>query len=233
MAIYTAQDNASTSRNDSEAHCIWYGECNKKGLTKQNCPYDGPPKLLNNSDAIHTLSSWCPHLVPDLNSAVSTCCDVNQITTFSTNIELAASLLKRCPSCMMNLAKHLCDFTCGPKQSNYMEVVSVKNNSNGQSYIDEVNLYITNDYLNGTFSSCKQVSVPSGGSLALDLMCGLWGAAKCSPMRWFSYMGDANNPFVPFQINYKNVSGPVNHTDHTFEPLNPQVTPCSQPFDVS
>lgn len=76
-----------------------------------------------------------------------------------------------------------------------------------------------------------QVSVPSTGQLALDLMCGDWGASRCSPAKWFKYMGDAeNNPYVPFQINYvaQNNSELVNG----YIPLDPKVTPCSEALDV-
>lgn len=215
---------------------MWYGECNvtPTGLT-QYCPYDGPPKVLNDTTALETLSKWCPHLIPDPSQTINACCDSAQLATFSKNIELAANFLKRCPSCMMNLARHLCDFTCGKDQSNYMKIVETQNNTKGKEYITAIDLFITNDYLEGTYKSCKQVSVPSSGQLALDLMCGNWGASKCSAMRWFQFMGTAGdtNPFVPFQINYLNSTGPVNKDGKKYEPLNPQVTPCSKAFDVS
>lgn len=175
--------------------------------------------------------------MPDSETPIDTCCDSEQIATFANSIKLAANFLKRCPSCMMNLVRHLCDFTCSPQQSNFMEIVATKDNgtlTNG-TYITEVNLYVTNDYLNGTYGSCKQVSVPSTGQLALDLMCGSWGAAKCTPLRWFTFMGQfgPGNPFVPFQINYKNASVPTTHNKTTYYPMNPPITPCSQAFDVS
>ncbi len=63
-------------------------------------------------------------------------------------------------------------------------------------------------------------------------MCGSWGASKCSPMRWFEYMGDhANNPFVPFQINYLPRKSP--DVQDEMKPLNLKVIPCSQPINVS
>ena len=89
-------------------------------------------------------------------------------------------------------------------------------------------MYITNKYLNGTYNSCNKVSVPSTGQLALDLMCGEWGASRCSPRRWFDFMGDATNPYVPFQITYK----AVDQKEDDFEPMNPMITPCSKPLDV-
>lgn len=77
-------------------------------------------------------------------------------------------------------------------------------------YIDGIDVYITNKYMEGTFKSCSKVSVPSTGQLALDIMCGEWGASRCTALRWFHYMGDAeNNNYVPFQITYVNTDDPV------------------------
>jgi len=96
-------------------------------------------------------------------------------------------------------------------------------------YIDAIDMYITNRYLEGTFNSCSKVSVPSTGQLALDLMCGEWGASRCTPSKWFYFMGDAeNNIYVPFQITYRNTDGPVG----PFVPLDPPITPCSKPLNV-
>jgi len=99
-----------------------------------------------------------------------------------------------------------------------------------EKYIDEIDIYITDDYLSGAYNSCKHVIYPSTGQLALDLMCGEWGASKCSPTRWFGSMGDSNNPFVPFQINYlpQNLSS----SNDEIKPLNPKVVPCNQSVDV-
>lgn len=58
---------------------------------------------------------------------------VFQINILNKNIELAASFLKRCPSCLQNLVQHLCDFTCSDQQSDFIEVISSqKNNKTGQ-----------------------------------------------------------------------------------------------------
>lgn len=73
--------------------------------------------------------------------------------------------------------------------------------------------------------------MPSTGQLALDLMCGSWGASRCSPAKWFHYMGDAaGNAFVPFQIDYiaQNSTNPVG----PFVPVDPQVIPCSKALNV-
>jgi Niemann-Pick C1 protein len=97
--------------------------------------------------------------------------------------------------------------------------------------VTEIDLHITEQYMSATFNSCRQVSVPSTGQLALDLMCGSWGSSKCSPTRWYTFMGDASgNPFVPFQINYRahNSTLPI---DNDLTPLDPKVVPCSESID--
>lgn len=151
---------------------------------------------------------------------------------FNDNIRLAANLLNRCPSCMNNLARHICEFTCSPVQSNFINVLKIgKNPKNNRSYVDEIDVHITEQYLVGTYNSCKNVQFPSSGQLALDLMCGDYGAARCSPMNWFSFMGNAEgSPFVPFQINYR----PHNSTANvdSFTPVNPRVVPCNESIDV-
>ncbi|EFN76828.1 NPC intracellular cholesterol transporter 1 isoform X4 [Harpegnathos saltator] len=207
---------------DDGDHCVWYGEC-YMDFHKKNCPYDGPAKLLE-PEGQKLLAKHCPHLLVDNGKGINTCCDVKQLVTLDSNINIASNFLKRCPSCLDNLVKHICDFTCAVNQSKFMNITE-KARANDVEYINGVDVYITNKYLEGTFNSCNKVSLPSTGLLALDLMCGDWGASRCTALKWFHFMGDAaNNAYVPFQITYVNTDGPVN----SFEPLDPQVTPCNK-----
>ena len=82
--------------------------------------------------------------------------------------------------------------------------------------------------MNGTFNSCNKVSVPSTGQLALDMMCGEWGASRCSAKRWFDFMGDASSVYVPFQITYK----AVDQEEDGFQPMDPEIIPCSKALNV-
>ncbi|XP_012153850.1 Niemann-Pick type C-1a isoform X6 [Megachile rotundata] len=205
-------------------HCIWYGECYKdEFLHKKNCHYIGPPKPLDN-EGQEILAKNCPHLINDSGNGINTCCDTNQLKTMDSNIKLAANFISRCPSCLDNLVKHFCEFTCSTKQSTFINVTDIQTN-NGIEYVNKIDVFITNKYLEGTFNSCSKVSVPSTGQLAMDLMCGVWGASRCTPLKWFHYMGDAeNNAYVPFQITYINTDEPVG----SFTPVDPVVTPCSK-----
>ncbi|CAD6208835.1 GSCOCG00010663001-RA-CDS [Cotesia congregata] len=212
--------------NAEEGHCIWYGQCHTDQMGRsQNCYYTGEAKPLNGS-GLEILARNCPHM---MSNDVRTCCDVNQLETFDTNIKLAANFLARCPSCLDNLVKHLCEFTCSPKQSLFMNATQIEvNEDTNNTYVNAVDVFITNKYLQGTFTSCKKVSIPSLGQLALDVMCGDWGASRCTAERWFTFMGDSNNPYVPFQINYNGTDGKVG----PFIPMDPEVTPCSKALNV-
>lgn len=77
-----------------------------------------------------------------------------------------------------------------------------------------------------------KVPMPSTGKLVFDMICGVGDALRCSPTKWFTYMGDAANKlYVPFQITY--VQHQTNTTDNGITPLNPKTTPCHQAVNVS
>ncbi|KAG5682988.1 hypothetical protein PVAND_012302 [Polypedilum vanderplanki] len=230
FSLVFGQATTTTSSTDNEGHCVWRGIC-ATDPQKKNCAYDGKALPLD-KEGITELQEWCSHLMPNSNnSTVLTCCDIEQLKEFNSQIKLAAAILNRCPSCMKNLARHICDFTCSPHQSDFIKVkkTGISEDTN-KTYVDEIDIYITEKYFNGTYDSCKNVIYPSSGQLALDLMCGSWGASKCSPARWFGYMGDAvNNPFVPFQINYLPQDSSSRNDD--IKPLDSKVVPCNQPVD--
>lgn len=72
---------------------------------------------------------------------------------------MAAGFLKRCPSCLKNLVQHLCEFTCSPTQSDFVHVKSIEvNKVTKKEYVTEVDLHVSEEYINGTYDSCKQVS---------------------------------------------------------------------------
>lgn len=145
--------------------------------------------------------------------------------------------------------KVICEFTCSPRQSTFIDVVETRINQETNSkttfycesynsnffptetFVNAIDLYITEQYVIGSYDSCKNVQFPSSGQLGLDLMCGPWGADKCSPLRWFGFMGDATMEVVPFQINYKIQNSTEKVGD--FSPLNPKIVACNASVDVS
>lgn len=88
------------------------------------CPYNGPPKPIDSSGQ-ELLAKHCPHLLVDNGNGINTCCNTKQLVILDANIQLASNFLKRCPSCLDNLVKHFCDFTCSVNQSKFINVTEI------------------------------------------------------------------------------------------------------------
>ncbi|XP_030246548.1 NPC intracellular cholesterol transporter 1-like [Drosophila navojoa] len=179
-------------------------------------------------DGLKLLTERCSFLLQA--ETKNFCCDVDQVKILNENIKLAAAILERCPSCMTNLARHICELTCSPDQSKFSRAAATKTNDKGDLYVTSLDLHVTEEYINKTYKSCSQVSVPQTGQLALDLMCGAYPASRCSPTKWFNYMGDANNIYVPFQITY--IQHSTNSTKNGITPINPKTTPCNESVNI-
>uniref|UniRef100_A0A2H8TMY4 Niemann-Pick C1 protein n=1 Tax=Melanaphis sacchari TaxID=742174 RepID=A0A2H8TMY4_9HEMI len=209
----------STRANDT---CIWYGECEENYGLHYNCPYNGPPKPMTDPKSIEVLKTWCPDFIQDHSKdgqTLNTCCGVDQLLTLSTNIVQAANFLHRCPSCMRTFGRFICELVCSPTQSRFMNVTKLTKTGNS---IKELDFYISDSYMQGVYDSCKSVTNPATGGLAMDLLCS--GALHCSAHKWFRYLG--KNPYLSFVINYI----PVVKTDNRQHFVGP-VIPCNQSVD--
>lgn len=215
---------------DEAGQCIWYGQCYtdpKNGKIK-NCLKRIDPPVLNDPTGLAILAKRCPYLYNGNGTPVPTCCDTKQLQAMDTSLQLAEGILKRCTSCVKNLIRHICEFTCSTKQSKFIDPVTLLLNPNNETYIDEMDVYIHTDYVNETYESCHQVVMPASGGLALGSMCIPYGAENCSPERWFGFMGNAEeSDFVPFQINYIITSEDID----SFSPLQIETKSCSERYD--
>lgn len=199
---------------------MWYEQCLQEPEIK-NCRYDGPPQLVTQEAGMAILRDRCPHLINESNlqkttknliflktfkfidGEAYTCCDLTQMTSMDANIQMAAGLLLRCPSCYRNLLQQICAFSCAPNQQDFMRVVDErplpgsefcftwthvhcfanKNCQPDKSAVYEVDVFLSGKYMNATYNACKEVIMPSTGQLALDASCGIWGAKQCTPQR--------------------------------------------------
>ena len=89
-----------------------------------NCKYQGPPKPMINEADLSLLKLLCPHLYNGTDTV--TCCDTAQLHRFNEDFSLPRQLMSRCPACFRNFRSFLCDFTCGPQQSEYLTIVQEK-----------------------------------------------------------------------------------------------------------
>lgn len=159
IADDTGGGGGTAPARTGDGTCVWYGVCNVQGSpslqTSQYCPYNKTAKPVDDRTR-DLLQVWCKHLLVD--DAV-TCCDAQQVDVLNQNVKLAANFLARCPSCMANLVRHMCDFTCSPQQSKFMEIKATEMNAEtNKEYITSIDLHITGQYMNGTYDSCSAVS---------------------------------------------------------------------------
>ncbi|CAG4956215.1 unnamed protein product [Parnassius apollo] len=165
------------------------------------------------------IQKYCPAIA----AGGKTCCNSEQLENLADKIRIAENILARCPACFDNFVQHVCGMTCAPDQSNFLKVVKLSPYNATNQQIEELDYHLSTTYMNNTFDSCRQVQMPSSNQLALDMMCGQWGAAYCTPQRWFDFMGDASGAFVPFQINYISGDQPADG----FTPYSPPTRPCN------
>ncbi|KAF9419459.1 hypothetical protein HW555_003959 [Spodoptera exigua] len=165
------------------------------------------------------MKKYCPSIA----AGGLSCCSDEQLDNLASKIMPAENLLQRCPSCFENFVQHICGMTCSPNQSDFLYPAEVVPFNSTHQKITTITYDLSARYMNTTFESCLQVQAPSTNQLALDLMCGEYGAEYCTPERWFKFMGDVTN-FAPFQINY--VSDPV--PEHGLTPYDPVTRPCNE-----
>lgn len=121
---------------NSSGNCVWYGICERSGKKTKNCVDQNPPRPLNSS-GIADLRVWCSHLLPKdymEGVEVKTCCDNAQLKEFIKSFETAGNIFGRCPSCVANLARHICDFTCSPHHADFIVVKNTKRNKDNSKF---------------------------------------------------------------------------------------------------
>lgn len=173
------------------------------------------------------LRTYCPDLVTG--NQTKTCCDVNQLHTLQSNMGLPQQFFLRCPSCYNNFLNLYCYLTCGPHQSRFLQSNGTEVTPANKTAVKAVNYYLTNEYANGMFNSCKDVQMPSANEKALSVFCGR-PADQCSAELWLSYMGSTANGHTPFTINFAIGDQNVTQGNTTYVPMNYTITGCNQSY---
>ncbi|XP_015603900.1 NPC intracellular cholesterol transporter 1 homolog 1b [Cephus cinctus] len=210
--------------------CIWDGQCRKTSTAIYNCPSNTSAKAINDAKAEAILFNRCPHFFDETDNPL-TCCDADQIISMDSSMSMAEGILARCTTCVKNLFRSICDMSCRADQSRFLYATEILMDEDLEvEYINGIQFYINEEYVNATYDSCKEIVHPASGNLALDLACGTHGASRCTAKLWFEYMGDAaNNEFVPFQITY--VYDAEDFDGNSSEPLDPPIKLCNEAYD--
>ena len=207
--------NQDPVKNHTKGYCVWYDQCTPAPEAK-NCFYNGPAKNLNDSQGLKILIDICPEL-----KGQPTCCSTKQLVALSQNLQTMHQMTSHCPACWNNIRRLYCQFTCSQDQSLYMDVDSSWIIAN---YIQQVNYYVSPEFKQGLFDSCKDVSFPGMfDEKVLNLLCGT-SVEKCTPEKLLSYMGNTWNGYAPFNIHYPQKLAP------NLSWMNETIFKCNESF---
>lgn len=213
--------------------CVMRTECHRVNGFPRNCRYDGPPlPVIEDSlspeeteDAIRIMLLRCPELILDdngtqkPNNEIMACCDYSQLRGMADNIMLAEGVLGRCPACLRNFVRQICELNCSPDQARFTYVNTLPLDEE-REYVEEVNFRMHEDFMDGAFDSCSGVIIPQTGLPAVNMMCG--SAYPCTSSAWFGFTGDkANNPLAPVQVNFLRM-------DTTENSMSVRAIPCNE-----
>lgn len=134
------------------------------------------------------------------------CCSINQLSSLEASLALSKAVLIRCPSCADNFAHFHCITTCSPQQTKTIKVTKVTNVTGFDNITREgvvgYAAYLSTNFADASFQSCKNVRIPATGGLAIGTMCGRFGSRHCNPQRWYDFQGDSSNGLAPLDIDF-------------------------------
>ena len=153
-----------------------------------------PPSLLYASQA----GRFCSEILTDPWSS-EVCCDENQTDKLTQLLYMPESLLGKCPSCFNNLVRALCLISCSANQSQWMQVRTTSG-----SAVKGVAVYISPEYANEVYDSCKDVNLVVTGKPMTDHLCGRnENSSTCNAEKWFTWIGNPANGLTHFQIDFE------------------------------
>ena len=121
---------------------------------------------------------------------------------------------------------HYRKYTCGSVINFKVEPIFITPSVPGQMAIREMDYYISEAYVSGTFDSCENVRFGPSSDLALPFLCNF--NQDCTAHILFNNLGSISNGQAPFQINYLyQTEDEVNG----FIPMNASTVKCSEPVD--
>lgn len=77
-----------------------------------------------------------------LTENINVCCDEKQIDVLDSELQRAEGIFGRCTTCVRNLFKYFCEFTCAKDQSRFMKVTEFIPDSNSVTETDVINFFL-------------------------------------------------------------------------------------------
>ncbi|OWM70574.1 hypothetical protein CDL15_Pgr014247 [Punica granatum] len=202
--------NGTARERHSEEYCAMYDICGARSDGKVlNCPY-GTPSVKPDDLLSSKIQSLCPTITGNV------CCTEAQFDTLRTQVQQAIPFLVGCPACLRNFLNLFCELTCSPNQSLFINVTSVSkvefmvillayfNNAlhvKNNMTVDGIDYYITDEFGQGLYDSCKDVKFGTMNTRALEFI----GAGAQNFREWFAFIGRRaalTVPGSPYAINF-------------------------------
>ncbi|PPR81579.1 hypothetical protein GOBAR_AA39135 [Gossypium barbadense] len=178
----------------SEGYCAMYDICGERSDGKVvNCPY-GSPAVKPDELLSSKIQSLCPTITGNV------CCTKAQFDTLQSQVQQAIPFLVGCPACLRNFLNLFCELTCSPNQSLFINVTSISKIKNN-STVDGIDFFITDDFGEGLYESCKDVKFGTMNTRALEFI----GAGAKNFKEWFAFIGRRapnNMPGSPYAIQF-------------------------------
>ena len=135
-------------------------------------------------------------------------------------VNIAKSMMDRCPSCFANFFKIWCHMACRGNQKEFLNVTQQEpsKDSPGKYSVKEVTYLMSSDLANNIYDSCANVSFPEGNKKITELLC---LHQPCDAQGFIGFFGKNG----PFQVNF-NFSNSTDHKNGT-KPLNVKTVPCT------
>nr|AAS59853.1 NPC1 precursor [Ornithodoros moubata] len=186
----------------SASRCVMRGHCgHDEDLDKAvPCKVDHEPKPLLSSNR-DLLSEVCPDIAAALGPDRRTCCDVEQLQALKDDLQQPIDLgMKDSPRCLKNFRNIFCQILCSPRQSDFVKVVTAKNNTMGLPYATEAVYAVSEKFAKGSYDSCKNVKVKKILNM-MYFMCG-W---TCNANKWFTFLGSTSSEggYSPYKIDFR------------------------------
>lgn len=162
--------------------------------------------------------------------ATQACCSLEQLNTLQKSLLLSKPILSRCPSCVENFVNIYCQNTCNPNQSLHINITRTYNVTiNGviKEAVTEYQAYLSREFADRSFDSCKNVRIPATGGFAISTMCGKYGSTLCNTQRWLDFQGNSGNGLAPLDIDFRLIDNNT-QVGQGIVPLSTRVWSCNE-----
>lgn len=181
-----------------DGYCAMYDNCGKKLVFGQQLPCATTVKAVKpDQDSVELLKEICGDDFPMEN----VCCSLSQLQSMQSSLRRIDPIISSCPACRKNFYDFVCDFSCLPNQSTFINVTKTAIAlDTKKEIVTELTQYVDAKYADKFFKSCQEVKFSATNGYAMDLIGG--GAKNYS--QFLKFLGD-EKPLLggsPFQMNY-------------------------------